>query len=93
MLLAYRSAATLSIILCQMADTAVYDAVQAIDRRIEPYHVEIPEASGSPEAAAAHDVLVYLPRAGRVPRHDLPTVPGRPSPNFKYRRLDLSLAN
>jgi hypothetical protein len=40
---------------------AVYDAVQAIERRYEPYYVEIPGASGSPEAAAAkaaHDVLV-----------------------------------
>ena len=40
---------------------AVYDAVQAIDRRFKPYLVEIPGASGSPAAAAAkaaHDVLV-----------------------------------
>ncbi len=46
-----------------IVQAAVYDAVQAIDRRFEPYHVEIPGASGSPEAAAAkaaHDVLVYL---------------------------------
>ena len=44
-----------------MVHAAVYDAVQAIDRRFEPYHVEIPGASGSPAAAAAkaaHDVLV-----------------------------------
>lgn len=44
-----------------MAQAAVYDAVQAIDRRFEPYYVEIPGASGSPAAAAAkaaHDVLV-----------------------------------
>ncbi len=44
-----------------MVHAAVYDAVQAIDRRFEPYHVEIPRASGSPAAAAAkaaHDVLV-----------------------------------
>lgn len=40
---------------------AVYDAVQAIEGRYEPYHVVIPDASGSPAAAtakAAHDVLV-----------------------------------
>lgn len=40
---------------------AVYDAVQAIDRRYKPYHVVIPDASGSPVAAAAkaaRDVLV-----------------------------------
>ena len=44
-----------------MAQAAVYDAVQAIDRRFQPYYVEIPGASGSPVAAAAkaaHDVLV-----------------------------------
>jgi len=44
-----------------MAQAAVYDAVQAIVKRFEPYYVEIPGASGSPEAAAAkaaHDVLV-----------------------------------
>jgi hypothetical protein len=42
---------------------AVYDAVQAIDKRFKPYHVEIPGATGSPEAAAAkaaHDILVNL---------------------------------
>ncbi len=40
---------------------AVYDAVQAIEKRYEPYYVEIPGATGSPVAAAAkaaHDVLV-----------------------------------
>jgi hypothetical protein len=44
-----------------MVQVAVYDAVQAIERRYEPYYVEIKGASGSPEAAAAkaaHDVLV-----------------------------------
>src|SRR5215510_7452419 len=44
-----------------MVQAAVYDAVQAIERRYEPYYVEIKGASGSPEAAAAkaaHDVLV-----------------------------------
>lgn len=46
-----------------MVQAAVYDAVQAIDKRFKPYHVEIPGASGSPEAAtakAAHDILVNL---------------------------------
>ena len=40
---------------------AIYDAVQAIEKRYTPYYVEIPGASGSPVAAAAkaaHDVLV-----------------------------------
>jgi hypothetical protein len=44
-----------------MVQAAVYDAVQAIEQRYEPYHVEIPGASGSPVAAtarAARDVLV-----------------------------------
>jgi hypothetical protein len=44
-----------------VVQAAVYDAVQAIDRRFKPYIVEIPGASGSPTAAAAkaaHDVLV-----------------------------------
>ncbi|MFN2513556.1 MAG: vanadium-dependent haloperoxidase [Pyrinomonadaceae bacterium] len=44
-----------------MVQAAVYDAVQAIERDFEPYHVEIPGASGSPVAAAAkaaRDVLV-----------------------------------
>jgi hypothetical protein len=42
---------------------AVYDAVQAIGGKYKPYHVQIPGASGSPEAAAAkaaHDVLVNI---------------------------------
>ena len=42
---------------------AMYDAVQAIEQRYQPYHVVIDDASGSPEAAAAkaaHDVLVHL---------------------------------
>ena len=46
-----------------VVQVAVYDAVQAIDQRFEPYHVEIPGASGSPDAAAAkaaHDVLVNI---------------------------------
>jgi hypothetical protein len=44
-----------------MVHLAIYDAVQAIEKQYEPYYVEIPGASGSPEAAAAkaaHDVLV-----------------------------------
>ena len=44
-----------------MVHAAIYDAVQAIDGRFEPYAVEIQGASGSPAAAtakAAHDVLV-----------------------------------
>ena len=41
---------------------AVYDAVQAIVGKYKPYHAEIPEGSGSLEAAAAnaHDVLVNI---------------------------------
>ena len=34
-----------------MVQAAVYDAVEAIDRRFKPYHVKIPGASGSPDAA------------------------------------------
>ena len=44
-----------------MVQAAVHDAVQGIERRFKPYQVEIPGASGSPEAAAAkaaHGVLV-----------------------------------
>jgi len=44
-----------------MVHLAIYDAVQSIEKKYEPYYVEIPGASGSPEAAAAkaaHDVLV-----------------------------------
>ena len=44
-----------------MVHLAVYDAVQAIEGQYEPYAVVIPNASGSPVAAAAkaaHDVLV-----------------------------------
>ena len=46
-----------------MVQAAIYDAVQAIERRYKPYHVEIAGASGSPAAAtakAARDVLVNL---------------------------------
>ena len=46
-----------------LVQIAVHDAVQAIDKRFEPYHVEIKGAQGSraaAAAAAAHDVLVGL---------------------------------
>jgi hypothetical protein len=46
-----------------IVQAAVYDAVQAIDGKFKPYHVQIPGALGSPEAAAAkaaHDVLVQI---------------------------------
>src|SRR5262252_4775459 len=46
-----------------VAQAAVYDAVEAIGGKFKPYHVVIPGASGSPEAAtakAAHDILVNL---------------------------------
>jgi len=42
---------------------AIYDAVESIDRRYEPYHSVVPGAHGSLSAAAAkagHDVLVVL---------------------------------
>ena len=50
-----------SVVDLAIVHAAIYDAVQAIERRYEPYYVEIPGASGSPVAAAAkaaHDVLV-----------------------------------
>lgn len=46
-----------------LVQVAVHDAVQAIDRRFEPYHVEIKGAKGSRSAAAeaaAHAVLVGM---------------------------------
>jgi hypothetical protein len=46
-----------------LVQVAVHDAVQAIDRRFEPYHVEIKGANGSRSAAAAaaaHAVLVGM---------------------------------
>ncbi len=46
-----------------VVQAAVYDAVQAIDGKFKPYHVQIPGASGSTEAAAAkaaHDVLINI---------------------------------
>jgi PAP2 superfamily len=42
---------------------AIYDAVESINRRYEPYHAFVPGATGSLSAAAAkagHDVLVGL---------------------------------
>src|SRR5215469_4736791 len=42
---------------------AIYDAVESIDRRFDPYHAVVPGATGSLSAAAAragHDVLVGL---------------------------------
>src|SRR5580692_7220563 len=42
---------------------AIYDAVESIDRRYEPYYTFAPGASGSLSAAAAkagHDILVGL---------------------------------
>ncbi|HEV3447643.1 MAG TPA: vanadium-dependent haloperoxidase [Gemmataceae bacterium] len=42
---------------------AIYDAVESIDRRYEPYYTLVPGATGSPSAAAAkagHDILVGL---------------------------------
>src|SRR5215510_3725744 len=36
-----------------MVHLAIYDAVQAIEKRYEPYYVEIRGATGSPVAAAA----------------------------------------
>ena len=46
-----------------LVQIAVHDAVQALDKRFEPYHVVIKGAKGSQSAAvaaAAHDVLVGL---------------------------------
>src|SRR5215475_6985422 len=46
-----------------IVQAAVYDAVQAIDRRFQPYHTTIPGVTGSPAAAAAsaaHDILVNI---------------------------------
>jgi hypothetical protein len=46
-----------------LVQVAVHDAVQALDRRFEPYHVEVRGARGSRSAAvaaAAHDVLVGI---------------------------------
>ena len=46
-----------------MVHLAIHDAVQAIEKRFDPYHAVIPGAKGSPAAAAAkaaHDVLAKL---------------------------------
>jgi PAP2 superfamily len=46
-----------------MVHVAIYDAVESIDRRYEPYQASVPNASGSMSVAAAqagHDVLVEL---------------------------------
>ena len=48
-----------------LVQAAVHDAVQALDRRYEPYHVEIERAlskgrRSAAVAAAAHDVLVGM---------------------------------
>ncbi|NJO13539.1 MAG: vanadium-dependent haloperoxidase [Gammaproteobacteria bacterium] len=46
-----------------LVQLAVHDAVQAIEQRFEPYHVEVKGAKGSRSAAvaaAAHDVLVGM---------------------------------
>jgi hypothetical protein len=46
-----------------LVQIAVHDAVQALDRRFEPYHVEVPGAKGSRSAAAtaaAYRVLVGI---------------------------------
>jgi hypothetical protein len=46
-----------------MVHVAMHDAIQAFDHRYDPYAIDIPNATGSPiaaAAAAAHDVLVAL---------------------------------
>jgi hypothetical protein len=46
-----------------VVQAAVYDAVEAIGGKFKPYQVQVPGASGSPEAAAAkaaHDVLIII---------------------------------
>lgn len=56
-------AAPVAVVELAMVHIAIYDAVQAIEKTHQPYHVQIPGASGSPSAAAAkaaHDVLVSL---------------------------------
>ena len=73
-----------------MVHAAVYDAVQAIDRRFEPYHVEIPRASGSPAAAAAkaaHDVLVNrFPEQATSLAMTYHRLPGQQSPEGRRPR-------
>jgi hypothetical protein len=46
-----------------IVQVSIYDAIMAIDGRYQPYYVQIPNASGSMDAAGAkagHDILVYL---------------------------------
>jgi hypothetical protein len=46
-----------------MVQIAIYDAVESIERRYQPYHALVPNAAGSMIAAAAkagHDVLIGL---------------------------------
>jgi hypothetical protein len=46
-----------------MVHIAIYDAVESIDHRYEPYHAFLPNATGSMSVAAAkagHDVLIGL---------------------------------
>src|SRR5215207_7656895 len=46
-----------------LVQVAVHDAVQAIEKRFEPYHFDAERAAGSRSAAvtaAAHDVLVGM---------------------------------
>jgi len=57
-----------------LVQAAVHDAVQATDRRYEPYFAEVPGATGRKSAAvaaAAHDVLL-----GFYPADLFPTVAG-----------------
>ena len=58
-----------------MIHLAMHDAIQAFEGRFQPYCGAIPNAVGSPTAAAAtaaHDVLVSLfPTADRDPRRFL----------------------
>jgi hypothetical protein len=49
---------------------AIYDAVESIERRYEPYYTLVPGSTGSPSAAAAkaaHDVLIGLFPGRRTP--------------------------
>jgi hypothetical protein len=50
-----------------MTHIAMFDAINAIEREFEPYHVRVRSGYGSPEAAAAqaaHDVLVVINPSG-----------------------------
>jgi hypothetical protein len=54
---------TVGVLDIAIVQAAVYDAVEAIDRRFKPYYVQVRGGSGSPIAAtarAAHDVLVDI---------------------------------